>query len=49
MIGFFLVFEVVVSQGDYMEDPYDPGEYKLTWILIVTFSALHDYFIGLNT
>jgi hypothetical protein len=28
-----------------MEEPYDPGEYKLTWIHVVTFLALHDYFI----
>ena len=28
-----------------MEEPYDPCEYKLTWILVVTFLVLHDYFI----
>jgi hypothetical protein len=26
-----------------MEEPYDPSEYKLTWMLIVTFSILHVY------
>ena len=45
MISFFSVFEVMEPQGDYIEDPYDPGEYKFTWILIVTFPTLHDYFI----
>jgi hypothetical protein len=28
-----------------MEELYDPGEYKLTWMLVVTFPALHVYFI----
>jgi hypothetical protein len=28
-----------------MEEPYDPGKYKLTWMLVVTFSTLHFYFI----
>jgi hypothetical protein len=31
-------------QGDFMEESYDPDEYKLTWIL-VTFCALHNCFI----
>ena len=30
MIGIFLVFEVIDSQGNYMEELYDPSEYKLT-------------------
>jgi hypothetical protein len=37
MIGFFLVFEVMEPQDDFMEEPYDSGEYKFTWILVVTF------------
>jgi hypothetical protein len=45
MIGIFLVFKVMKPQGNYMKKPYDPGEYKLTWMLIVTFLALHVYFI----
>jgi hypothetical protein len=28
-----------------MEEFYNPGEYKLTWMLVVTFLALHFYFI----
>jgi hypothetical protein len=32
-------------QGNFMNEPYNPGEYKLTWMLIVTFYALHIYFI----
>ena len=28
-----------------MEELYGPGEYKLTWILIVAFPALHVYSI----
>ena len=45
MIGLFSVFRVMKPQGNYMEVLYDLGEYKLTWMLVVTFSALHDYFI----
>jgi hypothetical protein len=30
MIGLFLVFEVMEPQGNYMEELYGPGEYKLT-------------------
>jgi hypothetical protein len=30
MIGLFLVFEVIELQGNYMEELYGPGEYKLT-------------------
>ena len=45
MIGLFTVFEVIEPQGNYMEELYDPGEYKLTWMLIVAFPALHVYFI----
>jgi hypothetical protein len=28
-----------------MEELYGPGEYKLIWVLVVTFLALHVYFI----
>ena len=45
MIGLFLVFEVMEPQGNYMEELYDPGEYKLTRMLVVAFLALHIYFI----
>jgi hypothetical protein len=30
MIGLFLVFNIMEPQGNFMEEPYDPGEYKLT-------------------
>ena len=45
MIGLFSVFEVMEPQGNYMEEFYGPGEYKLTWMLVVAFLALHVYFI----
>jgi hypothetical protein len=45
MIDIFSVFEEMVPQVNFMEEPYDLGEYKLTWMLVVTFSALHIYFI----
>ena len=45
MIGLFVVFKVMKPQGKYLEERYDSGEYKLTWMLIVTFPALHVYFI----
>jgi hypothetical protein len=45
MIGLFSVFEVMEHQGNFMEKPYDLGEYELTWMLLVTFPALHVYFI----
>ena len=32
-------------QENYIEELYGPGEYKLTWMLVVTFLALHVYFI----
>jgi hypothetical protein len=43
MIGFFLIFKVIEPQENFMEEPYDLGEYKLTWMLAVTFLALHVY------
>ena len=45
MISLFSVFKVIEPQGNFMEEPCDPNEYKLTWILVVTFPALHVYFI----
>jgi hypothetical protein len=38
MICLFLVFEVMEPQGNYMEELYDSGEYKLTWMLCCYFS-----------
>jgi hypothetical protein len=37
MIGLFSVFEIMEPQGNFIEKPYYPGEYKLTWMLVVTF------------
>jgi hypothetical protein len=34
----------MAPQENFMEEPYDLGAYKLTWML-VTFFALHIYFI----
>ena len=45
MIGLFTVFEVMEPQGNYMEALYGPGEYKLTWMLVVAFPTLQAYFI----
>ena len=45
MIGIFIVFEVMEPQENYMEKLYGLGEYKLTWMLVVVFPALHVYFI----
>jgi hypothetical protein len=45
MICLFSIFEVMQFQGNYMEELYDSGEYKLTWMLVVTFPALNVYFI----
>jgi hypothetical protein len=45
MISLFLVFKAMESQGNFMVEPYDLREYKLTWMRVVTFSALHVYFI----
>jgi hypothetical protein len=30
MIGLFSIFVVMKTQWNFMEVPYDPGEYKLT-------------------
>jgi hypothetical protein len=40
MIGIFSVFEIMEPQGNYMEELYDPGEYKLTWMLCCYFSYI---------
>ena len=45
MIGIFTVFKVIEPQGNYMEELYGLGEYKLAWMLVVAFPALHVYFI----
>jgi hypothetical protein len=37
MIGLFSVFEVMEPQGNYTEEFYDPGEYKLIWMLCYYF------------
>jgi hypothetical protein len=40
IIGIFSVFEVMKPQGNYMEELYDLGEYKLTWMLCCYFSTI---------
>jgi hypothetical protein len=40
IIGLFSIFEVMEPQGNYMEELYGPGEYKLTWILCCYFSCI---------
>ena len=45
MIGLFTIFEVMEPQGNHMEELYSPGEYKLTWMLVIAFLALYVYFI----
>jgi hypothetical protein len=45
MIGLFSIFEVMGPQGNYMEELYVLGEYKLQWMLVVTFPILYVYFI----
>jgi hypothetical protein len=40
MIGLLSVFEVMEPQGNYMEELYDLGECKLTWILCCYFSFI---------
>ena len=45
MIGIFSVFDVIEPQGKYLEKICGPCEYKLTWMLVVTFPTLHVYFI----
>jgi hypothetical protein len=31
-----------------MEEFYGPGEYKLTWMVVVAFRTLHVYFIYIS-
>jgi hypothetical protein len=45
MMSLFLVFEVMEPLGDFMEEHYNLSEYKLTWMCVVTFFAMHVYFI----
>ena len=45
MIDLFTVFKVMEPQGKYLEELYGPSEFKLTWMLVVAFLALHVYFI----
>jgi hypothetical protein len=40
MIGIFSVFEVMESQGNYIEEFYDSSEYKLTRMLCCYFSCI---------
>jgi hypothetical protein len=40
MIGLFSVFEVMEPQENYMEELYDLGEYKLTWMFCCYFSCI---------
>jgi hypothetical protein len=40
MIGLFSIFKIMDSQENYMEELYDPGEYKLTWMLCCYFSCI---------
>ena len=40
MIDLFSIFEVMEPQINYMEELYDPGEYKLTWILCCYFFCI---------
>jgi hypothetical protein len=40
MIDIFSIFEVMELQGNYVEELYDPGEYKLTWMLCCYFSCI---------
>jgi hypothetical protein len=40
MIGLFSVFEVMEPQGNYVEELYGLGEYKLRWMLCCYFSYI---------
>jgi hypothetical protein len=40
MIGLFSIFEIMEPQENYMEELYDSGEYKLTWMLYCYFSCI---------
>ena len=45
MIGLFTLFEVMEPQMNYMKELYGIGEYKLTWMLVDAFPALHVFYI----
>jgi hypothetical protein len=40
MIGLFSIFRVIEPQGNYMEELYASGEYKLMWMLCCYFSYI---------
>jgi hypothetical protein len=40
IIGLFSIFEVMEPQGNYMKELYNPGEYKLIWMLCCYFSCI---------
>jgi hypothetical protein len=40
MICLFSAFEVVEPQGNFMEELYNLGEYKLKWMLCYYFSCI---------
>jgi hypothetical protein len=40
MIGLFSIFRVMEPQGNYIKGLYDPGEYKLIWMLCCYFSCI---------
>jgi hypothetical protein len=44
MIGIFSIFEVMEPHENYMEELYNPGEYKLTWMLSCYFSYIAHLF-----
>jgi hypothetical protein len=47
MISLFSVFEVMEPQGNYMEELYGPGVYKLTWMLCCYFPCIaHIFYIS---
>jgi hypothetical protein len=48
MIGFFSVFEIMEPQGNYMEELYGPGEYNSHGCFVVTFPALHVFYIDVK-
>ena len=45
MIGLFTILEIMEPRWNYIEELYSPGEYKLTWMLVVVVPVLHVYFI----
>ena len=45
MMSLFSIFKIMEPQENFMVKPYDLGEYKLTWMLVVTFPAMHNNFM----